>query len=549
MYSLYHSLIAQHPKQLTPLCCAPSTIAQLHRYFENVVLENDLSALVVESLPFAAERTPREVARFRDLDKSSYGLFLTLNKNDDLNFVLGDREKRNIKSMIWHSTDHDRVSERFLVIADAHFSAVIASVSEQNEDCQQQRQQVVWTFEPDIVYSALEYLMARVTAEHPHDASAFAEAVRLSMPKETSLQLTLGITTRLTQLLQEQAEREIAVNRISAALRNSLNLDELILTAVNEIGPVLKVKCCAIRVEGKFPGRAMTKYYFDCEEKPEESVLANYLGDLETLSIRTSHALKVDIVDGDHPRGGASICHAVIPLLYKKLFAGVLLVRSDDPSRVWGESELLLLRTVADQLALAVNHAHLYAEMQQQALTDALTGWHNRRSFELQLERDLHLATRMRQPLSLIMMDLDNFKEINDAAGHETGDMALRMLAETLRVELRAVDTAARYGGDEFAIILPQANSEGALVVAERLRKRISETSVPGYGPMSASLGLATFPLHASSRDTLIVAADRALYEAKYAGRNCVSVPADDCEDYSDVVQKPVTLDLRKPLS
>jgi diguanylate cyclase (GGDEF)-like protein len=549
MHSLYHSLIAQHPKQLTPLRCAPSTITQLHRYFEDVVLENHLNALVVEGLPLSSERTTGEIARFRNLDKTSYGLFLTLNKDDELIAALGDREKRNIKSMIWHSTDHDRFNDRFLVIADAHFSAVLASVSNPDEDSQEQRHQVVWTFEPDIAYSALEYLMARVTAEHPQDASAFAEAVRLSMPKETSLQLTLGVTTRLTQLLQEQAEREIAVNRIAAALQNSLNLDELILTAVNEIGRALRVKCCAIRIEGKFLGRALTKYYFDSEEKPEESVLANYLGDLETLTIRTSHALKIDIVDGDHPRGGASICHVVIPLLYKRLFAGVLLVRSDDPSHVWGENQLLLLNTVADQLALAVNQAHLYAEMQQQALTDALTGWHNRRSFELQLERDLHLATRMRQPLSLIMMDLDNFKEINDAAGHETGDMALRMLAETLRVELRAVDTAARYGGDEFAIILPQANSEGALVVAERLRKRISETSVPGYGLMSASLGLATFPLHASSRDTLIVAADRALYEAKYAGRNCVSVPADDCEDYSDLVEKRLTLDLTNPVS
>jgi diguanylate cyclase (GGDEF)-like protein len=549
MHSLYHSLIAQHPKQLTPLRCAPSTITQLHRYFEDVVLENHLNALVVEGLPLSSERTTGEIARFRNLDKTSYGLFLTLNKDDELIAALGDREKRNIKSMIWHSTEHDRFNDRFLVIADAHFSAVLASVSNPDEDSQEQRHQVVWTFEPDIAYSALEYLMARVTAEHPQDASAFAEAVRLSMPKETSLQLTLGVTTRLTQLLQEQAEREIAVNRIAAALQNSLNLDELIVTAVNEIGRALRVKCCAIRIEGKFLGRALTKYYFDSEEKPEESVLANYLGDLETLNIRTSHALKIDIVDGDHPRGGASICHVVIPLLYKRLFAGVLLVRSDDPSHVWGENQLLLLNTVADQLALAVNQAHLYAEMQQQALTDALTGWHNRRSFELQLERDLHLATRMRQPLSLIMMDLDNFKEINDAAGHETGDMALRMLAETLRVELRAVDTAARYGGDEFAIILPQANSEGALVVAERLRKRISETSVPGYGLMSASLGLATFPLHASSRDTLIVAADRALYEAKYAGRNCVSVPADDCEDYSDLVEKRLTRDLTNPVS
>jgi diguanylate cyclase (GGDEF)-like protein len=128
------------------------------------------------------------------------------------------------------------------------------------------------------------------------------------------------------------------------------------------------------------------------------------------------------------------------------------------------------------------------------------------------------------------MLDLDNFKHINDQAGHEAGDLALRMLADNLRAELRAVDTAARFGGDEFVIILPQANTEGAMMVAERLRKRIEQTAVPGFGHMTASLGVATFPIHASSRDTLAVAADRALYYSKHSGRNRVSLPT---EEYS----------------
>jgi len=199
-------------------------------------------------------------------------------------------------------------------------------------------------------------------------------------------------------------------------------------------------------------------------------------------------------------------------------------VRSDDTSRIWADNELLLLHTVADQLVVAVNQAHLFAQMQQQALTDALTGCYNRRSFELQLERDLRLATRLGQPLSLIMLDFDNFKNINDEAGHEAGDSALCMLADSLRAELRSVDTAARYGGDEFVIILPQADTEGALLVAERLRVRVEEMQVPGFGKVTSSFGVATFPNHASSRDTLVVAADRALYRSKNAGRNRVTV-------------------------
>jgi diguanylate cyclase (GGDEF)-like protein len=534
MHSLYHSLLAQHPRQLMPVRCAGSTIAQLHRYFEDVVLENNLGALVVESLPASARRAARDIARINELDQAAKKLFVWVSPQDELSSLVNGIVKGDTESVVLERTDQNNSDERFVVIADSRFSALLASV--RNTDGDDGRDLVVWTFEPDVVYSALEYLMARVTAEHSFYADVFSNAVRFSMPKATSLQLTLGVTTKLARLLQEQAEREIAVNRLATAIRNSLELDSVLQTAANEVGRALNVHSCAVRVEGALVGQQMTKLYIRPDAAYDDA-MGELLNDVDLISNRLSDLPEAYVVDGDDSKGTVASADAVVPLIYQGSYLGLLLVRSDDVTRAWADNELLLLHTVADQLAVAVNQAHLFAQMQEQALTDGLTGCYNRRSFELQLERDLHLATRMRQPLSLIMLDLDNFKHINDQAGHDAGDIALRMLAESLRAELRAVDTPARFGGDEFVIILPQANTEGAVLVAERLRKRIEQTEVPEFGKMTASFGVATFPTHASSRDTLVVAADRALYNSKNAGRNRVSLPAAESCDIEIIIR------------
>ena len=525
MYSLYHSLIAQHSRQLTPVRCAESTISQLARYFEDVVLENNLAALVIESLPTTRERLPREITRLRQLGDVAQSSFLMVTAEDTISKLMLNRGRDDSKSVVLEKTEQIGTHERFVVIADARFSALLASIHTDGDGENSAGDLVVWTFEPDIVYSALEYLMARVTAEHSFHAAAFANSVRVSMPKATSLQLTLGVTTKLARLLQEQAEREIAVNRIATAMRSSQRLEDILQTAANEVGRALGTPACVVRVHGELVGGEVTKCSSD---SPTDSTSDSekFAAHLDAIGYRLMISPKTYVDDDDHRETSSEFAQAAVPLIYQGNAVGFLLVRSDDPSRVWADNELMLLHTVADQLTVAVNQARLFAQMEQQALTDALTGCFNRRSFDLQLERDLHLATRLRQPLSLIMIDLDHFKKINDEAGHETGDIALRMLADALRVELRAVDTAVRFGGDEFAVILPQASVEGALLVAERLRARIEELQVPGYGSMTASLGLASFPVHASSRDNLVVAADRALYNSKNFGRNCVSTPS-----------------------
>ena len=528
MYSLYNSLLAQHPRQLTPIRCSVSTITKLQTYFEDVILENSLNALVVESIPAVDVRPNREATRVKKLVEAAENVVLFVTGKDSHAQVVESRSPTKRPAMVLEKTG-EGVNERFVVIADSRFSALLASPPPEDAT-DADSAQVVWTFEPDIVYSALEYLMARMTAEHPFHAGPFADAVRVSMPKATSLQLTLGVTTKLARLLQEQAEREIALNRIATAIRNSLDLNSLLRTAANEVGRALNANCCAVQIEGELVGNTKTESFLSSGSIATDEKEDELKQDIELAKTNLREAPKPWVIDGDAAHDNGDCAQAAVPLLYKGSYVGLLLIQGDS-SRIWADNELLLLHTVADQLTVAVNQAHLFAQLQVQALSDGLTGCYNRRAFEMQLERDLHLATRMRQPLSLIMLDADNFKKINDLSGHDTGDSALQIMAESLRAELRAVDSAARFGGDEFAVILPQADLEGAMIVAERLRKRMAETEIPGYGFMSASFGLATFPLHASSRDTLVVAADRALYHSKTGGRNRVSVPPDSDAD------------------
>jgi diguanylate cyclase (GGDEF)-like protein len=537
MLSLYSALLAQHPRQLTPVRCAEQTIAQLHRYFEDVVLENNLAALVVESLLPEAQRSLRDMSRVREVGQAArYGFFF-VSPDDALTSLTVGEQSPDEKPVLMMKTAQTAFDERFVVIADARFSALLASVRHRGEGgAETDGDDVIWSFEPDIVYSALEYLMARVTAELPGQSAAFSRAVRTCVPKTTSLQLTVSVTTKLARLLQEQAVRELAVNRIATAIRSSLELPSILQTTVDEVGRALGAQFSALSVEGEHGQPSLTTCYFRDGAGDDDS-RDGLISDMHAYGVRLRGRMKAYVQDGTSGANDPSTRPvAAVPVIYRERTMGVLMVSSDEPQRLWQENEILLMRTVADQVAVAVNHARLFQQMQQQALTDGLTGCFNRRFFEIQLERDLHLATRMRQPVSLIMLDIDHFKLVNDTHGHDAGDGALRIIAGALREEVRGVDTAARYGGEEFAVILPQAGLEGALLVAERLRARIEKMEMQGVGRITASFGVATFPMHASSRELLVTTADRALYQAKRTGRNRVCSPLElpDCS-FQDV--------------
>ena len=157
---------------------------------------------------------------------------------------------------------------------------------------------------------------------------------------------------------------------------------------------------------------------------------------------------------------------------------------------------------------------------EEAAFTDHLTGLANRRRFERQLEREVSRSLRYNHCFCLLLLDIDRFKDVNDTHGHEAGDEAIRRLANTLQAGTRGIDLAARIGGEEFAVILPETNFEGGLDVAERLRLAIKMAEIPVVGRITASFGVAEFPQSAQTKRDIYSQADAALYEAKRQGRD-----------------------------
>jgi len=238
-------------------------------------------------------------------------------------------------------------------------------------------------------------------------------------------------------------------------------------------------------------------------------------------------------VDSDASYVRSIVC---IPMVVYNDVIGVINVTNKRHDKEFTDEDVEMLKAVADQAAVAINKAQLW----DMAVSDSLTGLYVRRYFMVKLQEELLRAERYKNILSIVMADLDRFKNINDTYGHDAGDRVLKAIGKFLQQNIRDVDVIARYGGEEFVIMIPETTKDAAYILAERLRKQFAELKLENFPQITISLGIATYPFDGTELEDLIKNADAAMYAAKRAGRNKVVKYTPDIKLVGETDIKPI---------
>jgi two-component system, cell cycle response regulator len=246
--------------------------------------------------------------------------------------------------------------------------------------------------------------------------------------------------------------------------------------------------------------------------------------------VDTGKALRLPADEGSAPQpvpGEPTGEHQlIVPMHGRGRVVGVLSLLRDDAAAPFTRDDLNTMRSFAAHISVAIENVLLHQEAQRLSVTDPLTGLWNFRYFQQQAEREIESSSRYGRPLSLVIVDIDHFKDINDRYGHQVGDEVLVEIAARLRDATRAPDIVARYGGEEFVVLLPGADIRGAVATAERIRLAVGETAIPVMSrhvsalTVTCSGGVASFPNHGGTVAALLRSADAAMYQAKQRGRN-----------------------------
>jgi len=324
-----------------------------------------------------------------------------------------------------------------------------------------------------------------------------------------SIGSTVGQTLNLTDLLEKILEKVLEVIRtgVGGIFLVDKGTDDLVLTACRGFSDSFAHQVARMKIGKGFAGRAALS------GKPV--IVGNMSADLRFDPV---------VLESE---GLQSLCS--MPVMVKEKIMGVICVGSHD-SRDFRERDVRLLDSIATQIGVAIENAQLYEQTVEIAFTDELTGLYNRRYLMEQVEREFARALRRRTTLSLIMIDMDGLKTINDRFGHQHGSAFLKQLGAIIKGNIRASDVAARLGGDEFMIMAPDTDSVEAGEIGERLRAETQAYRVEINGwevGMSVSIGIASYPVYASDVEGLLKQSDGAMYEAKRAGKNriCLATP------------------------
>jgi diguanylate cyclase (GGDEF)-like protein len=284
----------------------------------------------------------------------------------------------------------------------------------------------------------------------------------------------------------------------------------------------------------------------DVEIKAEAGTTAKALGRRIPLGVgivgrvaRTGESALVQTtadaqLQGILPESRAVLC---IPITYGETLLGVLNVESQDEN-AFSPEDVLIMNTLADLLATALHNSFVFQKLQQQSITDGLTGIKTRRFFWEALTSEWKRASRSGRPFSVVLIDLDKFKEVNDSLGHLEGDLVLARVGRLLEQKCRQSNVVARYGGDEFIILMPETGVEQAMTLAERLRLWLCTDPMLQEHHITGSFGVASFPVHGLSAEDIIRVADSGMYMAKHAGGDRVSTADEFGVDESGAVHR-----------
>jgi two-component system cell cycle response regulator len=359
-------------------------------------------------------------------------------------------------------------------------------------------------------------LQTRVEAGGVADVARVAEAFN---------SMTDHLRAYIEELRSSRDELRRNLDRLGTTLSTTLNLEGMLEVILDTAVATLGSSAGALYLR-RYPGRELVLEAAQGYPAPSRAVLLVEDGIAGRAAAGIPVLVPRDAVQPVIPVEPEAETAMAVPLVRGERTMGVIALYGRPTPEPYGERDLDTLAAFAAQASVAIENVLLHQETQQLSITDGLTGVWNRRYLELSLRKEIERASRFNRPLSVLMIDIDRFKDVNDRFGHQRGDGVLvevtRRIMGTIRTQ---IDFVARYGGEEFVVVLPETPCEGGKVVAEKVRSAVRDHPFVGDGPhltITVSVGVAAFPLDGLTAEDLIRAADQAMYQAKRAGRDRV---------------------------